>query len=303
MIVNKKRPRVGGFEPRASIDLQPRDLAILKAHAYHPYLTREYIAAALGVPDSNALLKRIFKLTQDLVPGATSPLLYRPLFQKNAQYLYRKTITALTPLGREMVAARDISPRGEHDLHKFMRSMIGASMEIAVKAHGWEWFTVDDMLDHPVCPKETRESPTPLLFRLSGGHTLTPDDIYKWDTGSQFRTCFVEIDRGTEDIRDYGKGTSTIEVKLRGYDEIIERKLHTVILGTKPLPSILFYTTTPGRAASMVEMVRQHSRYPDRYVFKHKPHFVTNGWEIPPVMPDLFTDPYMSVNGPVFLNK
>lgn len=303
MIVHKRRPRVGGFEPRASVHIQPRDLEVLKAHAHHPYLTREYILSLIGGPDCVPFRKRLFKLTQDLIPGMSKPLLYRPLFQKNAQYLCRKTITALTPAGKEFIKARDFEPRGEHDLHKFMRSMIGASMEIAVRANGWEWFTMDQMLDHPVCPQATKESKSPLLFRLSHGATLMPDDIYKWDAGEEYRTYFVEIDRGTEDIKDNGKRDSNIEVKLRGYDEIIDRKLHTAVLGTKPLPTILFFTTSSGRAHSMIEIARKHSRYSSRYLFKWKPHFVTNGWEIPPVMTDLFADPWQSVNGPVFLNK
>jgi hypothetical protein len=299
-----RRPRIGKGKPRKDLDVQSRDIEILKAHCpQSPYLSREYIAALIGQPDTPYLRQRVFSLIQD------AGLLYRPLFQTNAQFMYRKTITALTDKGIAFLKSKgheykNVAYRAENDLHKFMRSTCHASVKLGIEASGRHFYTLEHILSHPRCPQQTQDANYPLAFKIDNERTLTPDDIWRWRIGEEHRTFFVEIDRGTEALtHTKAKRDSSVQSKLLAYEQIIGEKKHSERLGFGTTPSIAIITTTPERAQSILDMATKKLSYPERVLVTSVPYFDTYGWQIPSIIRELVTDPWGTVNGPVFINE
>lgn len=298
------------------VDTRQRDVDGAVALVRHPILTREYLAALLGITDTTRYRKRLNLLT---APGYTDERVqwpfYRPDEQKTCEgfYRYRKRLLSITHYGREYLddlglPSISYGPKGEHFLHKLMRSTGTASLRIAAREHGWQNIYLDQIIAREKCPETTRLSPNPLRVPLDGDHFIELDEIVSFYTGRVYRTHPFEAERGTKDIVDRTKHKKihreSFEKKLHGYDTLYQRQLYSH-WGINSLAPALWLASTPGKAESMLYTLKTAPGiiHRDMHYITWLPGFQTKGWQIPDIHRDLFTDPWQSVNGPIFINQ
>lgn len=301
----KQRPRVGRRRPKGvTLDMQERDDAIILAHSPQtPFLTLEALAALIGEDCTGYFRKRVFALIQEDAPNASDQaLLYRPRVQK--EKFYDKSFTALTPAGveyrKQLTPHYEIANAGEHAVHKLLRSMACASVWIEVKKHGWERTSFASIVGHDACPESTKSAKNPLTMHV-GRDTLSPDDLWRWNNGKVFKTYFVEADRGTTDVKQYGSKSGSIEGKVPLYDIVFRNQLYTDHFGFTGKPNVLIITSNAQRARSILDFIEKYSSYPERYFVKVQKYITRYDWKVPPLQPELFHEEWWGVNGPMLL--
>ena len=314
----KRRARVGPPQPSGKVlKRQDRDIETCAEAQEFPLLPGRFFAPLLDIKETTKDRKRRNWMKpwpypvpdKNGVISRRAPVLFAPDLIKTRDEWRTENIFGLTDTGYRLLksegrAHRQYVTDGEHELHRLMRSTVGASLKIAVRKHGWTWITKDQLLDHPKCPPETAKAKSPLMLTLPDKRRLEMDDLYRWQTTERiYKTYFFEANRSTEDTWTYGKKHSSLEEKVRRYDIVFDQLLYEAHFGIKGKPMVLFVTLYESEIPAMLEMVNAVSRFPDRYLLRAKPYFDSKTWKVPPLMTDLFTDPWQSVKGPVFLNR
>ncbi len=288
-------------------EIQKRDVEGFKAFQRHGPMTREYLLALLGMKsDPTHFRKRIRSFCPlDFHESVNQPF-YMPRFQKNGMWRYHSRVFDISAscrewLKREGYPYRDYGPRGENGRHRYMRASCSASLEIAAREAGWRYLSIDEFIDRDGLPQATYANP--LRFHLGGDRYLELDGLFNAHTQKEYRTHAIEADRGTERIRSTNKDQTSVEQKIPGYDTIIENGLFQRQWGIEAMNEVLFVTTTEARRDSVLDMIREVSRFPEWYLVQHQPLFGDDEFKAAPILRGLFTGAWHGVNGSVFINQ
>lgn len=290
-----RRLRFAPPQPKGEfIRITERDIRTFEAINRHGPLPIHYLHQ---YADGNlATLKRkVSRLTH----GTTydGPYLYRPEQQwASIDGKFQPNIYDLTPRALAVLAERGarLNNRTDPFLHRFMAATVNASIELAATRSGHVYADLTRLLAHEKCPEATRRVPNPLAITTSGKRVV-PDAIFGLQNG---RPSFfaVEIDRRTESINSDTAKTA-FGRKLYGYLDILENRTYRAHLGIPNL-TVLIVTTNALHLQSMVNFYHSLNapRYARHFLFKSVPGFTAN-WRVPPVMLDLFNEPWITADG------
>ncbi len=290
-----RRLRFAPPQPKGEfIRITERDISSFEAINRHGPLPVHYLHHfAKG---SRATLQR--KLTR-LTHGTTydAPYLYRPEQQwASIDGKFQPNIYDLTPRALAVLAERGarLNNRTDPFLHRFMAATATASIEIAATRSGYVYADFARLLAHEKCPEATRRAPNPLAISTSGKNVV-PDAIFglQKDRPSFFA---VEIDRRTESINSDTAKTA-FGRKLYGYVDVLENRTYRAHLGIPNL-TVLTVTTNALHLQSMLNFYHSLNapKYARHFLFKSVPGFTAN-WGVPPVMLDLFNEPWIAADG------
>jgi hypothetical protein len=290
-----RRLRFAPPQPKGEfIRITDRDISIFEAINRHGPLPVHYLHQYAN--GSLATLKR--KLSR-LTHGTTydAPYLYRPAQQwASIDGKFQPNIYDLTPRALVVLAERDarLNNRTDPFLHRFMGATVNASIEIAAKRSGYVYADLARLLAHEKCPEGARRALNPLAIPTSGRHVV-PDAIFglQKDRPSFFA---VEIDRRTESISSEVAKTAYGR-KLYGYLDILGSRTYRTHLGIPNL-AVLTVTTNALHLQSMLNFYHSLNapKYARHFLFKRVPGFTAN-WRVPPVMLDLFNEPWIAADG------
>jgi len=300
-----RRLRFASPQPRGKrIDLSERDLLIFEALHRHGPLPTHYLyefTRHLG-KHLTSFQHRLTKLANGTENGPA--YLSRPP-QQFAAYNGRcqPLIYDLAPLALHLLAERGKAqryPRTDPFLHRFMAACVSASIHLAAQVRGSRFGSKDDIFAHAKCPETTRNASNPLALPISppiGSKFLVPDDLFVIQhPGPRARFFAVEIDRKTESINSDTAKTAYGR-KLQGYLDAIKNRSYHRHWGIPGL-TVLTITTNPIHLQQMLHYLRslEEPQFASRFLFKSKSHFGAN-WEVPPIMHDLFGEPWITGDG------
>lgn len=290
-----RRLRFAPPQPKGEfIRITERDIRMFETINRHGPLPVHYLHHyATG---SLATLKRkISRLTHGTTYDA--PYLYRPEQQwASIDGKFQPNIYDLTPRALAVLAERGarLNNRTDPFLHRFMAATVNASIEIAAKRSGYVYADLARLLVHEKCPEATRRVPNPLVIPTIGKHVV-PDAIFGLQ---KERPSFyaVEIDRRTESINSDTAKTA-FGRKLYGYLDILEKRTYRAHLGIPSL-TVLTITTNALHLQSMLSFYHSLNapKYAAHFWFKMAPGFTAN-WRVPPIMLDLFNEPWIAADG------
>ncbi len=300
-----RRLRFAPPQPRGKrIDLNERDLLIFEALHRHGPLPTHYLyefTRHLG-KHLSSFQHRLTKLTNGTENGTA--YLARPQ-QQFASYnarcqpiIYDLAAPAFAVLAERGNLARQ--PRTDPFLHRFMGACVSASIRLAADKHGSRHGSKEDIFQHPKCPQDTKYARNPLalpIWSFMGSKFLVPDDLFVIQyPGPKPRFFAVEIDRKTESINSETAKTA-FGRKLQGYIEAIKNRTYHKHWGIPGL-AVLTVTTNPIHLQHMLDYFRtlNEPQLAGHFLFKSKSHFGAN-WEIPPIMYDLFNEPWITADG------
>jgi hypothetical protein len=282
----------GGF-----IKITERDALLFEAINRHGPLPIHYLYELTKREGKGLgwLKKKITKLTHGTM--SDGPYLYRPEQQwASIDGRFQPNIYDLTPRALAVLAERGarLANRTDPFLHRFMGACVNASINIAADRTGYTYADIARLLAHEKCPEATARVANPLAIPTSGKHVI-PDAIF----GLQMdRPAFyaVEIDRRTESINSDTARTA-FGRKLYGYLDILENRTYRAHLGIPNL-RILTVTTNALHLKHMIDFYHSLNagKYARHFLFKSVPGF-TASWRVPPVMYDLFNDPWTAADG------
>lgn len=300
-----RRLRFAPPQPRGKrINLTERDLAIFEALHRHGPLPTNYLSEFTR-HFGNHLGSFQHRLTK-LANGTETAHAYltRPQ-QQFASYnarcqpiIYDLAAPALAVLAERGRLNR--YPRTDPFLHRLMGATVSASIRLAAERHGCRHGSMDDIFRHPKCPEATRNASNPLALPIrsgTAGKYLVPDDLFVIQhPGPKPRFFAVEIDRRTECINSDTAKTAYGR-KLHGYITALKNRLYHRHWGI-PGFTVLTVTTNPVHLQDMVRYFQSlgEPQLTNRFLFKSKSHFGAN-WEVPPVMRDLFEEPWITGDG------
>lgn len=218
----------------------------------------------------------------------------RPPQQKAAYRADRQDLTHdITDAGRAALTRsgeRIYPPRFDHMHHRFMNACVTASLRFAAEDNGLTFLSLTDILDHPKCPKVTKEAKNPLAYKTEHG-ILVPDDLNAIGIPVAdkfiYRRIAWEQDRATETL-------DAIEFKMLCYLDTLKNRTHIDAWGISSM-YVAIVTTAPKRMENMLELLERLTRkcpeYRAHFLFKHKRIFHEE-WLVPPIMTDILTDPW-----------
>ena len=175
--MGETRNRKVNYQPSGKpVRLSPKRYDVLDLLQDYRYLPQSYIGELLGYNYSTHLIRGREIHRYDYL----REMLRR--MRKDGGWLFCPE----TPLYREATYA--LTEGGEHALKKAGRyrgiektgepyddelgvCMIRASFDIGVRKYGLEFISADSILQHPNCPKETRDSDTPFEFPVTFDYT------------------------------------------------------------------------------------------------------------------------------------
>lgn len=274
------------------IEIHERDLQIFEALHRHGPLPTHYLFEFVRplARDYTAFQQRLTKLYNGA--ATTPPLLVKPTQQHASFYArYQQLIYDLSPVARAVLAERGrlaLAPaRTDHFLHRFMNACVGASIELAVRRDGKRYLAEHDIFSHG----GTGEMAIPV-----GRGRLIPDRLFGIH-GEKYRFFAVEIDRNTESLERRSLHQNSFAQKIDGYAEILNRRLYKSHWDVPQL-MVMFVTTNAVHMANMMHHLKGHA-LAKHFLFKAKPEFGVN-WSVPPLLPDLFTEPWRQPDGSPF---
>jgi hypothetical protein len=300
-----RRLRFASPQPRGKrLDLSERDFLIFEALLRHGPLPTHYLyefTRHLG-KHLTSLQHRLTKLANGTENGPA--YLVRPP-QQFAAYNGRcqPLIYDLTPSVFSVLAEHGNPhprPRTDPFMHRFMTACVSASIQLAALAGGCRYGSKEDIFAHPKCPEPTRNASNPLALPIWSGDRsrfLVPDDLFVIQyPGPKARFFAVEIDRRTESIHSETAKTA-FGRKLQAYIAAIKNRTYH---GHWGIPGLTVLTITTN-AVHLRQMLRHlhalnEPQLSSRFLFKSKSHFSAN-WEVPPIMGDLFGEPWVAGDG------
>ena len=302
-----RRNRFAGRQPTGKrIELGERDFLYFAALERHGPLPATYLyefskSAARNHKGHQQRLTDLFN--EDNTPHR-GPYLDRPdpqFASVNARYqsiAYEHTPLAATALRDRDIGRQAAMPPSGPYLHRFMTACLTASIELAVRKAGYTFITSTDILNHPKCPEKTRESRNPLAIPLRDTAVI-PDQLFGIDYGGKFRFFALESDRKTETIVSRNRNGKAFGTRLEAYAEIIESEAHRRIWGIPSL-TVLTVTTSLAHMHTMISHLEDSvsAKTAARFLFKTKPDF-GKYWTVPPVMTDIFEDPWERTASPL----
>lgn len=295
----------------ARVVLQEPDFLLFEAIDRHgPLPTPYFFEFTKHLRISNQWLQR--RLTEFYNGDQDGPYLTRPPRQFDGfEARYQHLVYDLAPRARVLLAERGTlgrySPRRTDPfLHQLMGACVGASIELGCKERGLRYIPREEILTHPKCPKETRESRNPMALPMSGDrNALVPDDLFGIeypDVG--FRFFAVEIDRNTESIERVKLDHNSFGRKIAAYLEVLRTKRCRSWWGIPNL-SILTVTTNTTHAANILDFIRRHDArdFQDRFLFAVETRFGAN-WRVPKeLLTHLLEHPWLTVSGEKLISK
>lgn len=200
---------------------------------------------------------------------------YQPIF-------YDLLPAARTALGSR--ATQFSPPRTDAFLHRAMTACVAASIEIASRQVGIRYIPKEEVLAHAKCPDATRFASNPLAIpvNVSGIKAITPDDVFGFQyPNGKYRFFALEIDRKTESIERSNPGQNTFGNKVRGYFDILDRKVFGAHFGLPNL-TVLTVTTNDKHAFNIAAFIALQSepRLARKFLLKVEKHFAAN-WRVP----------------------
>jgi hypothetical protein len=255
--------------PVRPIDLKPRDFDCLFALFTHGVLSTATVQK-LAMPDRNqrTVTDRFFLLKNPPNEYVTQPAGQQRAKNANctdlAFEIADKGAAGLVDSGR--ISYSDYALwnklqsnfKPQHFDHDFATGFATASIELATRSHGLRFISWPEILNRAKCPSPTREADNPFAIRYQtsdGRRSLIPDAIFgiEYPTGA----CFfaLEMDMGTEPLKESELRYSTIDQKLKAYRTIINDGLFRSQFA---LPSliVLILTRSAVRAGNLIERLR-----------------------------------------------
>lgn len=209
---------------------------------------------------------------------------------------FQANIYDLTPRSLAVLAERGarLNHRGDPFLHRLMTACVTGSLQLAAERHGLIYGDFAAILAHPKCPQATPRSANPLAIPAGGKHVI-PDSLFVVQGERPFFYA-VEIDRRTESINSETARTAYGR-KLQGYLDILANRTYRAHFGIPNL-YILTVTTNPLHLQHMLDFYHSlnAAEYARQFLFKSIPYFAAN-WHVPPVMYDLFNEPWLAADG------
>jgi hypothetical protein len=293
-----RRLRFGPPQPKEGfIRITERDCLMFEAINRHGPLPVHYLYESTRKAGKNlANLKR--KITKH-THGTTNegPYLFRPEQQwASLEGRFQPNIYDLTPRALAVLAERGmrLANRTDPFLHRFMGATVNASIQLAAERKGYTYADLGRLLAHEKCPEAAKKAVNPLAIPTNTKHVI-PDAIFglQKDKPSFYA---VEIDRKTESINSDTAKTAYGR-KLHGYIDILENKTYRTHLGIPSL-KVLTITTNPLHMNHMLDFYHSLNapKYAQHFLFKSVKNFGPS-WKVPPVMWELFNEPWVAADG------
>lgn len=199
------------------IELQERDVDVLRALARIPFLRTDALAARFA-PSKDVMAKRLRLMKRP--PNRFIKIVNHPLLRSNH---YIPQVFELTGAGRQVLGDFGIAERpllyGYRNRREFPHTLMLCdfmnNVELAVAADpGLSIFPWQDL----VANTGTKEIPIP----LSDGRSVEPDAMFGLAKNGSYTFFLVEADRRTETIRPTANPDKNSYLrKLRAYREIL----------------------------------------------------------------------------------
>jgi hypothetical protein len=219
----------------------------------------------------------------------------------------RPKVYELTPKGIQLLKDkdrwRDRVWERDHFLHKFLRTLVQFSFDIAPKeVPGLTLRTLEDILAHPRCPDATRHEERPSYF-VAAGHQIRPDgELFGYELNRRyFYLHGHEDDRGTETRgRSNIYGKKTITAMIRGYAEYLDQGMYQTRYGIRNVSIPIICTTYPDLLA-IFEVIKREvpSEQWPRFLGKVIPDF-TSMEPFPKPTGHMFTEDWLRPDGSRF---
>lgn len=299
------------------IDLQPADYRWFELLDRHGYLSSLLLyRATQGTRLSwQVVQRRLTELTNGELRDPR-PYLYRPEGQRNGhkaktQHLvYSLTPRALAAIGARRCAVRPVMSASFP--HQMMQSFAAFSFERFAQDHGLKYESRSEVLTSDRCG-EAKGSNRPMAIPLVGERAgrLTPDDIFALvNAEGNKRFCLLEVDRATESMRPdaldrnlLGEKTTYFAQKLASYAALFASGQMKGWWGFNN-PLVLILTTTSTRKRQiMEECATMPPKIAGQFWVKVHPEFGRMWHTSIDLMPELYEEPWDTVNGPRFLTK
>ncbi len=230
------------------------------------------------------------RLTEFYNGDASGPLLIRPPQQfAGFEARYQHVVYDLAPRAKALLAERGVTSRYaprriDPFLHQLMQSCVGASLELTAPSKGLRYIPRWEILTHPRCPQETKDSVNPMAIPIAGmgQKALIPDDLFGLEyPGVGFRFFAVEIDRNTESIERKNMSQNAFGAKIAGYLDILRNQTYRAHWGLPNL-HILTVTTNATHARNILAYVEKQGEpnYAGRFAFACVSSFGAN-WRVP----------------------
>jgi hypothetical protein len=260
-------------------------LAVLDLLYRYDCLPSSYIRAAL--PSHSYAQKVINLLNQEGYIG---------IFEASRDHFnarYRERIFEIRPKGLAMLGRKRRPGHDDHFKHKFMRSVIQFSFDLAplvipeLRKH-----ELSEILEHPSCPSATTVEKFPSHIPLPGS-VLKPDaDLFGYEYQGKAFMFFhgFEADRETEPLTTQGR-RQNIRDKIRRYAQYLSARGYLTRYGLKTC-TILFVTVSDAHVQAMLKIVEQECppEIAPRFAFTAIPDFMDD--RFPPPTPHLVTAPW-----------
>lgn len=312
-LLQRRLPWAGPVSTGRMVVPQERDILYFEAIQRHGPLPSTYLYELTKhlASNYNQHQKRLTLLANEERTPHGGRYLDRPWQQfQTVNARSNPVVAELTPAATALLrergtATRYAVPPGGPSVHRFMTAAITASIELAARDAGVGFIDQEAILRRHSCPEATRAARNPLAIALRAGGVLIPDQLFGLeypgpDGKPRYRFFALEADRGTEPIRPRDLERSSIARKLAGYLEARQTSAFHERFGIPNL-LVLTVTTSATRIDSMLALLGTLTGASPEgaagMLFKSRPEF-GRYWQSPPVMGDLFTDPWTRTTAP-----
>ncbi len=235
--------------------LSPRDFEIfrlLDPERRFTYLPSNWIYAFVGGGDITALAARLGRLARQ-----PHRYLARPEQQRRSEgasykhQVYTRTSKAdelLIELGElSEIAARPFDTYN----HRLLIDLVNASIAIGCGGD-YQLLSWRTLVARGIVPQATWTAKNPHAIPAGDGHLIPDSAPFAIKRANLVRFCLLEVDRDTSDIA--GKSASTIDKKLRKYNELFKARAYKAHYGFGNC-LVLFVTVSEARCRSITQWV------------------------------------------------
>lgn len=290
-----RRPRFQRASSKATVQLTPRDIEILRHIARHRFLRSSHITS-LVEGSRQQLLRRLGLLYHH-------GYVERPRCQIDYYHAGGSRHMAYGLAKRGVATLRRFDGASSHRTlcgfsagtvkrlfldHALSVSDVMVAVELTCRQHGVKLLTEAELVSPDKNP------PRRYLFRwhisLANGEKVgvIPDNAFalEWvdeNNQTQRANYLLEVDRGNMPMTRQGFQQSSIQRKLLAYEATWTHDLHRTRFGFNRF-RVLFVTTTPERAENLAEAARQLERghglflFTDLQVLLEADYLLTHPW-------------------------